>query len=480
MTGVSTAPVDDDAAQASDVPVDFGIDFRGNEDGIVAHRFGVFAGEGSLSGQATLGFGLADLLADPDRLADASLEVHADLAAVDLAHLGPELGVSDLGGEVTGALAITGTVKAPVPALDVSMIDGFFRVPRGPRLADLNAHINVTENTAQLVGLVATIGAGPVDIQGSFEVPGNLLSDWRDGKLSFQMSGDDVLLHRRDGLKLRGDLDLAASGPPNAIEVTGKVALHSSKLISRIPYVVHGRVGGEAVREGIVLEGVDLGPDVRVNLDVAVTTTEPIAVKTNVLRGPLNTFLSVGGPLSAPTIEGKVSSDESTLILPGCRFKTTTMLVEFDRESPRFPKLNIVGSGRRHGFDVQMVVRGRYDQPEIVFSSNPPLPADELAVLVTTGARPQTLRRRGARGAATMVGSYLAEELADWLFGSESTEAKESFLERFTLETGTEISADGTESVVVEFRMVDRLFLQGERDVYEDVNFGLVYRVRFK
>ena len=72
------------------------------------------------------------------------------------------------------------------------------------------------------------------------------------------------------------------------------------------------------------------------------------------------------------------------------------------------------------------------------------------------------------------------EELADYIFGSESTEAKEGFIDRFSFETGTEISAKGTESIVVEFRVFDRVYLQGERDVYEDINFGVVYRIRFR
>src|SRR4029079_10092574 len=91
-------------------------------------------------------------------------------------------------------------------------------------------------------------------------------------------------------------------------------------------------------------------------------------------------------------------------------------------EAPAFPAVNIVASGRRHGYDIQVVVRGRYDEPEVLFSSNPPLPADQLAVLVVTGATPETLRQQGVRGVGTMLGSYLARELGDYLFGTESTE----------------------------------------------------------
>jgi translocation and assembly module TamB len=168
------------------------------------------------------------------------------------------------------------------------------------------------------------------------------------------------------------------------------------------------------------------------------------------------------------------------LILPGMRFRASTLLMRFERDDPHFPTLAVAADGRRHGYDVNLLVRGRYDNPEVLLSSIPPLGTDELIVLVTTGQRPATLQSKGAAGVGSLLGAYLAQELADYLFGSDSTEEKESFIERFTLETGTEISANGNESIVVEFRILDRVFLQGERDVYEDINLGVLYRLRFR
>jgi hypothetical protein len=101
-------------------------------------------------------------------------------------------------------------------------------------------------------------------------------------------------------------------------------------------------------------------------------------------------------------------------------------------------------------------------------------------VLITTGSLPERLREQGTAGQAAMVGTYLANELAAWYLGGESTAQHESFLDRFSFETGREISDKGLETVLVEFKLNERFALQGERDVYEDVNGGICIRWRFK
>ena len=127
-----------------------------------------------------------------------------------------------------------------------------------------------------------------------------------------------------------------------------------------------------------------------------------------------------------------------------------------------------------------MNVTGSAPNPEIVFTSVPPLPPEDLMVLVTTGQLPSRLREGGIQTQASVVGSYFAMEIIDAWFGSDSTEKGESLLDRITFETGREVSKDGLETLMVELELSDRFALQAERDVYEDYNMGVVLRFRFR
>ena len=71
--------------------------------------------------------------------------------------------------------------------------------------------------------------------------------------------------------------------------------------------------------------------------------------------------------------------------------------------------------------------------------------------------------------------------------GRESTEIDETLLERFEMENGRDVSESGTETIEARFRMFDdlltgddSLYLQTERDEYEDFNMGFKLVFRFK
>lgn len=436
-------------------------------------------GEVVTNGTGSLGLGPIALALAPATLVDAPLTFAWSLPETDVSLLPVELlGFAQWSGRLGVDVAVAGALAKPEPRATVTLRDGGMLTTSGQRLDDLEVQLDVVPDAVRITRFSATRGAGPMHVAGAFTTPGPLWDRWREGQIDLAITGADVLLHRRAGVKVRTDLDVKVSGPVREMVVAGEVALHDSVMLTRIPLLEWQRTGGRAATAGIAIPGLDLGPDVGARIDVRVITKEPFAIRNNVLDGKLDVALAVRGTLANPVLEGTVSAPDARVLLPGIRLRATTMLVEWKRESPRFPTLTVAAQGRRHGFDVNVVVRGRYDRPEILLSSTPPLPPEELIVLVTTGARPESLR--GSAGVGTVLGAYLAQELADWIFGSESTEAKESFVDRFSIETGTELSRGGTQSIVVEFRVLDSVYLRGERDVYEDLNMGVVYRLRFR
>jgi hypothetical protein len=433
----------------------------------------------SAHGSGTLQRTLLQLLDDPASALDVPIEFAFVLPATDLARL-PEqlLGMAQLTGKVALDVALGGTLRQPEPRSLLQIQNGSLLTGDGQRLDDVQARIVVTPAAARIETLTASRGRGPLSVQGNLTAPGPLWERWREAEVDLTVAGTDVLLHRRAGVKVRSDLDLHVHGPLREMTVDGLVTLEDSVMLQRIPLLDFQRTSGRAAVEGIAIPGLDLGSDVSARLDVGIATKEPFVIRNNILDARLDIAMAVRGTLARPVLEGTISGPEARILLPGIRLRASTLLIEFRRDAPRFPIITVNANGRRHGFDVNVVVRGRYDRPEILLSSSPPLPPEELIVLITTGARPDSLR--GSAGVGTVLGAYLAQELADWIFGSESTEAKESFVDRFTIETGTELSRGGTQSIVVEFRVFDDIYLKGERDVYEDLNMGVVYRLKFR
>ncbi len=384
---------------------------------------------------------------------------------------------NELSGQVSGQARLRGTLAAPSLAAGLQVVGGRLRTTTGERLDDITAAIALTTRTAHIVG-TASRGKGPLTLQGSVSARAPLWLAGAATDVALTLQGTNVLLHRQAGVRVRADLDVNVRGPLDNLVVGGSVALRDSRIVTRVPLIDLRRTGGVAISTGIQLPGFALPAPMRARLDLDITTKEPIAAKTNVFEGDLYAQLDLLGPTTAPRLQGTITGPDATVILPGVRLRASALLLQFTNENPTLPTLTLTAAGRRHGYNIQVTARGRYDRPDVEFSSDPPLPPDDLVVLVTTGARPSGLR--STTGVGAVLGAYAAQELADWMFGSDSTEAKERFLDRFTIQTGAEMSSGGSESIVVEFKLGDRLFLQGERDVYEDINMGVVYRIRFR
>ena len=140
------------------------------------------------------------------------------------------------------------------------------------------------------------------------------------------------------------------------------------------------------------------------------------------------------------------------------------------------------------GYDVLLAVAGPLEEPEIRFSSVPPLPEDDLLNLILTGQLPED---GGAfdddSRVVSSVAIYLGRDFLNRAFGDDSTETAESFLSRFELETGRNLSRSGSETYDARFRMFDDVFtrddsvyIEVERSEFDETNGALrfVFRLR--
>lgn len=407
-----------------------------------------------------------------------------------LAFLQPEF--TKNGGQVRGVVAaeaeLSGSLGAPLdPAMvqrvTLTLRDGEVKAGTLPRFENLRAEVACDRHTITLRSLDGTLGAGRFSARGTLRDVGRpLWQDLENATLDAKVTGTDVLLYRGEGAKVRADVDLSATGTLKDVALSGDLALgRGSKFVRRISLIPDLKArGGETANEGLRLA--ELPPELgdRLRLDVALKTSEAFEVKTNVFDGAIDVAARLRGKGTAPRIEGTMAMRSGMLRFPGANLRVASGLLSFTRTEPRFPELLVTAEGKRMGIAITMTLTGRYDRPQMQLSSVPPLPPQDLIVLLTTGQLPSTLSERSAQEQARFVGGYLAKEIVESYFGSDSTERGESLLDRLTIETGREVSKNGIESVLVEFEITKELAVQAERDAYEDYNLGLVLRYRFR
>jgi translocation and assembly module TamB len=168
--------------------------------------------------------------------------------------------------------------------------------------------------------------------------------------------------------------------------------------------------------------------------------------------------------------------------------KLETGFVTFDPIDPDRPKLDMVGTTEMLGYDITAVVDGPYNEPVITLSSVPPLPDDELVMLLLTGQPPKKSGLQDAGRRQQMnVAMFIGRDMISRLFGDESDEASEFIMDRFDVEIGRGVTQQGDETIHAQFRMADDLlrkgdglYLTGEKDYFDNYNAGvrLVFRFR--
>jgi autotransporter translocation and assembly factor TamB len=438
------------------------------------------AGPGRAAGFVTTDAGWMDWLSgDPGTKA-----VSGELTLEDfsLAILPADaLGLGVLEGNLSGRADLTGTIERPEPRIEVDISNVAVRAGSLPRLEDVAAHLSVLPDQVRLENLSGSMGAGPFG--GALVVRasgGNLWDSPAETSITGNFWGKDLLVANERNLRLRSNVDLQLRGTAEELVVGGSVRITSGRYARRLTLLpdLRARGGTAAALEEFQLLPIDSALGQRIHFDIEIATDRDFEVRTHFLDCDLVLDLRLRGQASLARLEGVVSSSAGILRLPGTTLRLDSALVTFPQDRPMQPELVANASGRRHGIQIQLNAHGPLQELEIDVSSIPVFAPQELWTLVTTGVLPQTLRSRGLEGQAALVGGYLAEELAAWYSG-DSMEDTTSFFDRFTFVAGRDISESGQESLVVEFSLSELFYLQGERDVYENYNGGIVIRWRF-
>ena len=394
-------------------------------------------------------------------------------------------GLADLAGSAEGSLSIGGSLADLQPVLILDLENASVKLVNLPRIDELSAKIQA-DRSQFTIGASANMGAAPVRL-GATITPGSgsIADAYADGVLDVWVKGERVLLQRTGGLKLRGDLDLTAKGNLERVEIAGEIVVLDSKYVKRASLLPDLKMTSGASSPDTFGPWQIPGGEV-LTFDVGITTQDdPIQIQTNVLDTQLDLSCRLKGQGNNLHLVGAASGRSGTLRFPGMSMTVQNLRLMFNQSNPTRPELLATASGRRHGIRINMNANGPWDDPTIGLSSTPALQPKELWALATTGVRPASLAENSAQSNTATLATYVLQELLLTYVASESTEAQENLVARFTFDYGGEISENGRETWQVDFDVGDLWIMPTafgvrlEQDVYEDINIGLVYRWRF-
>jgi translocation and assembly module TamB len=442
----------------------------------------------SLSGTWASPPPLAALFSEPPGAMTGSLSLRTSFNSPDIGWLRNSVaGLRGLRGGVAGEIAVDGPAGDPLLTGEIRIVGAAFRFQDLPPIDALTATATVAGRRVSLKEFGGNAGGSPFTLAGSldFSRPENPVLDLR-------LQGKNTLLYRDEGLRVRADSDLTLRGPLSALSLTGEMALTNSlyqKNISIASLFTGGDKPTKRQTPGLAEISFTEPPLRDMRFDVRLTAREPFEIRTSVVRGAARPDLRLTGTGLLPILRGPILVDTARVMLPSGTLEVERGTVLFSEGDPGRPTLDFGGRLHALGYDITAQIGGTRDSPEVILSSTPPLPREELLLFVLTGVPPGS--GSGGGGSVTAMASpmavYLGKNVLEQLLGKGSRTGKTPLQDRLELQIGRELTRSG--SVTVDARLLFKkdpiahdssLYITSEKDIYDQYNAGLKILFKFK
>lgn len=387
----------------------------------------------------------------------------------DLAQLDGDLGLD---------VDVNGTFGHPVlsGAGDMTVNVARFTNATLPTLRGFNVRFTFTDNVLTLDRFGGDLAGGPFSMSGRVT-----FAKLTEPILDLQMRAQSVLIARNDTLTARADGNVTVTGPFAAATVSGNVALTNSRFLKNIDLIPIGLPGRPAPQPPTERpEFFSLpGPPFRDwKFDVAIKTKDPVLIRGNLATGEATTNLKLTGTGLKPGLQGMVHMEGVEATLPFSRLDVSRGSLTFDPKDSTNPTIDLQGTSVIRDYTVRVYVYGTLLAPQAIFTSEPPLPQEEIISLIATG----TTRRELSTGnvLAGRAAMLLVQQLYRKIVKKGEPTDSNTVFNRLDLDLGTVDPRTGQQQATVRFKITDQLVLTGDVGVRGDFRGKLKYLIRFR
>ncbi|HEY3660711.1 MAG TPA: translocation/assembly module TamB domain-containing protein, partial [Candidatus Udaeobacter sp.] len=386
--------------------------------------------------------------------------------------------LQQLDGDLGLDVDVNGTFGHPVlsGAGDMTVNVARFTNATLPTLRGFNVRFSFRDNVLGLDRFGGDLAGGPFNMSGRVT-----FAKLTDPILDLEMRAQSVLIARNDTLTARADGDVRVTGPFAAATVSGNVALTNSRFLKNIDLIPIGLPGRPAPQPPTERpEFFSLpGPPFRDwKFDVAIKTKDPVLIRGNLATGEATTDLKLTGTGLKPGLQGMVHMEDVEATLPFSRLNVSQGSLTFNPKDSTNPTINLQGTSVIRDYTVRVYVYGTLLSPQAIFTSEPPLPQEEIISLIATG----TTRRELSTGnvLAGRAAMLLVQQLYRKVVKKGEPTDSNTVFNRLDLDLGTVDPRTGQQQATVRFKITDQLVLTGDVGVRGDFRGKLKYLIRFR
>lgn len=387
-------------------------------------------------------------------------------------------GIMQLDGDLALDVSINGTIAKPAMsgAGDITINMARFTNPTLPSLSGFRSRMTFAGDTLHFERFNGDLAGGPFTVSGQVRFP-----TLTEPNLDFQLKAQSILVARNDTLTARADADIRVVGPVKAATVTGTVALTNSSLLKNVDLIPIGLPGRPAPQPPSDRPDFSIPqPPIRDwKFDVVVKTKDPFMIRGNLASGGANVDLRATGTGLHPALQGVVKLQNVEATLPFSRLEISSGLLYFDPSDSFNPKIDLHGTSLIRDYTVHVYVYGTTLAPEAIFTSEPPLPQEEIISLLATGTTRQELvgNNNVLAGRAAML---LIQQFYRKIFKKGEATKSNSVFDKLQVDVGNVDPRTGQQTATARYKVNEKFMLIGDLQVNGDFRGMVKYLIRFR
>jgi translocation and assembly module TamB len=304
----------------------------------------------------------------PDAMA-VSARGSVDLRLIQL--LQPDV---QSGGSIVLDVNARGTPKNPGVSGQIRLQNASFsteQIPLG--VADLNATMQVSDTSIQIINGSGKLGGGPVTLGGSVIYRPQL-------QMNVAVSAKSVRLRYPEGMRTVFGADLTLSGNQQASLLQGRVLIDSLSFTSDfdLSSFMSQFTGTSAPPTGQSMAD-------NLKLQIAVQSTSQLNAGTAQLGIEGNANLRVIGTASNPVIIGRADLTSGDIFFAKNQYHLERGVITFANPNQTEPVLNMLISTTISQYNLNITIRGPIEKLQTNYVSDPPLPPIDIINLIARG-----------------------------------------------------------------------------------------------
>lgn len=282
-------------------------------------------------------------------------------------------------GAIDLAATVRGTFSQPLADGQLTLRNAAFNyagLPAG--LSKANGRIALNGNGATVQSLTAEAGGGKITLSGFASYSDKL-------RFSLQMNATRVRLLIQQGVSVTANTNVQATGSSAGSVVSG------TAVVDQVYYNPHTDIGALLSRATPVVENLSAPSPLleKMKLDIRIRAASSLTVQAQMAENLSATMnLHVQGTAARPSLLGRITVNQGQLVFFGATYTINTGIVAFYNPSQIDPNVDLSLETQAQGVDIVVRVTGAVDNLKLSYTSNPPLPFQEIIGLLAAGKTP--------------------------------------------------------------------------------------------